>query len=167
MQTITKYITNKYGSVPAFLLLKYLLEHKLAREKKGFTTYELSFKIAPSLILTSKTLIKIERRADGTSQIEAEEGLKCLIDRKIIEIDPETDIVSLIAPLNEVANIYLKNKEQKLEQIDDFKEADAILLFTQVRAIAGGHISGVPDITLKNSKNGLTVMLLKFWECLK
>ncbi len=123
---VTKYITSRYGSVVAFLLLKYLLEHKLAREKKGYTVYEIAFEIAPSIVLTRKTLVKIECRADGTSQAESEAGLELLIQRKIVTIDSETGILSLNVPVNSIANVFLKKSGPNFEVISDQESADVI-----------------------------------------
>jgi len=171
MMKVTKYITDRYGSVFAFLLLKYLLEHKLAREKEGYTVYELAFKIAPSVVLTRKTLIKIECRADGSDQTDSEKGLELLVQKGIVEIDLQTDIVELKVPINTVANVYLRNTDKGFEVVPDMSTADVILLPTHIAdfpvardaKFVKASVSGVPDVLL-NNQGQITIVGIKYWQ---
>jgi hypothetical protein len=170
LKDVTEYIEERYGSVIAFLLLKYLLEHKLAREKDGFTNYEIAFRIAPSIVLTPTTLIKIETRADGTTIEEAEDALRLLLEKRMVHVDKETQILSVNVPIESIANVYLKKIGHYLKQVNSFEEADVILLNTIVGEYAEKgvenpanlYISGVPDILLKNEKGELIIVGLKF-----
>jgi hypothetical protein len=156
-----EYITEKYGSVIGFKLLKYFLEHKLAREKHGFAVYELTFNIPPSLLLTRKTLIKIQCLADDSDQKDSEEGLDLLIQKGILNCDPKTEILELAVPLKSIADVYLKETDQGFEVVEDMSQATMILLPTKDREAQMKNskeklkinVAGVPDM-LRKSKNG-------------
>lgn len=133
MMKIRDYINFEYGSIEAFLLLKYLIEHKLARENNGYTTFELSFQIAPSIVLTPKTLVKIETQADGTTREAAEEGLNQLVKRKIVEIDQETNIITLIASMDSICNVFLKRNGQTFTKVPSFEQGRRRLIERQYK----------------------------------
>ncbi len=137
------YVADRYGSWPAFLLLKHFLEFKLARERKGFTMFEVGLNIAPSMVLTRQTLVKIGRLADGAEQEDAEKGLDLLIQKGILVVDSETDILDLRVPIDSVANLYLKETRQGLELVKHKTMASIVLLSTtstEVSSKAKGNL---------------------------
>jgi len=164
-----KYITKKYGSLHAFKLFKYFLEHKIARENKGFATYELVFNIAPSEVLTKYALIRIECLADDAEQKDAEAGLDLLIQKGILEVDSETDILELNVPLSSIANLNLKETGSKFELVADASSADVILLPISKAEIPWhqkddkqANVYGVPDMLLKNKNGTFSLVENKF-----
>ena len=169
MKKITDYIANRYGSVHAFKLLKYFLEHKLARESKGFAVYEMSFQIAPSEVLTRHALIRIECLADGADQKDAEAGLDLLLQKGILTIDPETDILNLNVSLDSIANVYLKETDRGLVEVSDMSSADIILLAASRAKIASpekddshaANVAGVPDILYKIQSEAFSIIEIK------
>lgn len=169
MMKITDYITYRYGSVHAFKLLKYFLEHKLARENKGFAVYEISFHIAPSEILTPYALIKIECIADDAEQKDAQAGLDLLMQKGILKNDAATDILELNVPLDSIANVYLRETENGFEIVKDRSLADVILLPTAATRVPKGkkdhgkqaNVAGVPDILEKDKHGRYTIVEIK------
>ena len=170
MKKITEYITSRYGSVHAFKLLKYFLEHKLARESKGFATYEIAFKIAPSEVLTRYALIRIECLADGAEQKDAEAGLDLLIQKGILTIDPETDILELNVSLDSIANVYLKETDSGFGVVSDRSSADVILLPASTADISShqkddsqqANVATVSDMLRKNENGAFSLLEIKF-----
>lgn len=168
MKKITDYITSRYGSVHAFKLLKYFLEHKLARESKGFAVYEMSFKMAPSEVLTRYALIKIECLADGAEQKDAENGLDLLTQKGILKSDPETGILELSVSVDSIANVYLKETDTGFEVVSDRSSAKVILLPTAMRGVPlpqknseQANVAGVPDMLYKDKNGRYTIVEIK------
>lgn len=171
MKKITAYINKRFGSIAAFLLLKHIIEHKLAQEKQGYATYELVFKIAPSIILTPTTLIKIECCADGTQPQEAEKGFKTLLEKGFVGVEPDTNIVELVHPINNLTNIYLKNVKHGFEVVSNFSKADVILLLAiseespNTKTVRGiPEVSGVIDVIIKDEQRKTSMVLIKLGE---
>ena len=170
MKKITDYIMSRYGSVHAFKLLKYFLEHKLARESKGYAVYEMAFKIAPSEVLTRHALIRIECLANGAEQKDAETGFDLLIKKGILRIDPETEILELNVSLDSVANVYLEETDNGFAVVSDRDSADVILLPAMKVDIASrqkedsqqANVAGVPDMLCKNKDGALSPLEIKF-----
>jgi hypothetical protein len=165
---IVDYITKRYGSMHAFKLLKYFLEHKLARERKGLAVYEVAFKIAPSEVLTKYALEKIECQADDAEQKDAEKALDSLIKKGVMRSDPETDILELVVPVDSVANVYLKEKGKDFEVVQDASSADVLLLTTTIAEIPTNKVNheytkfaGVPDVLLKDKSGKFTLVEIK------
>ena len=165
-----EYITNRYGSFHAFKLLKYFLEHKIARDNEGYATYEIALHIAPSQVLTRYTLVRIECRADDAELKDAEEGLDLLIQKGILTVDPETDILELNVSLDSIANLYLKETDSGFEVVSDRSSADVILLPAN-KAVISSHqkddskrpnISTVPDMLVKNESGDFSLVENKF-----
>jgi hypothetical protein len=162
---IIEYLESKYGSPTGFKLMKYFLEHRLAREKHGYATYELVFNVPPSLVLTRRTLIQIQCLADGSDQEDSEKGLDSLIQKGILGCDSNTGILELAVPLDSIADIYLKETEHGFEVVKDISLATMILLPTKDREARmantterfKGNIAGVPDMLckMKNGKFGI------------
>jgi len=169
MVKITEHITRTYGSIHAFKLLKYFLEHKLARENKGFAIYEISFNIAPSEVLTRHALVKIECIADDAEQKDAEAGLDLLIQKGILKSDPETNILELNISLDSIANVHLKETNIGFEVVKDRSSAKVILLPTATARVPKGkkdndkqaNIAGVPDILYKDKRGRFTIVEIK------
>ena len=172
MMKITDYINHRYGSVCAFKLLKYFLEHQLAREIKGIANYEVAFHIAPSEVLTRSALVKIECRADGAQREESETGFNILLEKGILKIDAETGIVELAVPIESIADVYLQCKDGDLEAVSDRSSADIILLqtvkaenVTQQRDDSLKiNMAGVPDILYRNSVGSYTLVEIKLYS---
>lgn len=158
---IIEYITTKYGSLLGFKLLKYFLEHRLAREKNGYAIFELTFNVPPSVVLTRRTLVKIECLADGSDQEDSEKGLDLLVQKGILSCDSKTGILELAVPLDSIADVYLKETEHGFEAVKDISLATMILLPTKDREARMANtterskvnIAGVPDMLCK-MKNG-------------
>jgi hypothetical protein len=167
MKKITDYVTQRYGSIHAFKLLKYFLEHKIARDGKGFAVYEIAFNIAPSQVLTRYALGKIECIADGAQQRDAEKGIELLIEKGILIYDPETDILEQKAPLNTIANVYLRETNDGFEVVEDMPMADVILLSTAKASSRKRlhhkqlNVAGVPDILTRNKKGNYAIVEIK------
>jgi len=169
MKKITDYITQKYGSIYAFKLLKYFLEHKIARDSKGYAVYEIIFNIPPSQVLTRYALVRIECITDGAQQIDAEKGIELLIEKGILTCDPETDILEQKAPLDAITNVNLKETNDGFEVVEDMSMADVILLSTTKAKVPSGkkghhrqlYIAGVPDILIRNKKSNNTIVEIK------
>jgi hypothetical protein len=166
LKQVTKYISKRFGSVAAYLLLKYVLEHKIARERNGFTVYEFAFKIAPSIVLTRKTLLKIQQLADRALPHEAEVGFEYLMANKIIIMDPETEVVDLNVPISAITDIYLKKDGNDFIETLDVMESEVILLpFSNNPAETDtsmkNSIGSVPDLLMKLSENEWGIILLK------
>jgi hypothetical protein len=168
MTKIMSYTTNRYGSIHAFKLLKYFLEHQIAREKGGFATYEMTFNIAPSLVLTRHSLVKIECIADDAQQKDAEEGLDLLVQKGILVSDPETGILELNGPLDSIINVYLKETENCLEVIQDKSSADVILFPVSNGKPSLGKkddeirkMGSVPDLLYKDKRGRYTLLEIK------
>ena len=172
MKKIMDYITNRYGSVHAFKLLKYLLEHKLARESKGYAIYELSFKIAPSEVLTRYALIRIECLADGAEEKDAEAGLDLLLQKGILTIDPQTEILELNVSVDSVADVYLKKTDNSFEVVADRSSADVILLPTSKAQFPmhqkddnqKANVAGVPDLLCRNENGAFSLIEIKLYK---
>lgn len=170
MKKITDYITSRYGSVHAFKLLKYFLEHKLARESKGFAVYEMAFKIAPSEVLTRYALIRIECLADGAEKKDAEAGLDLLIQKDILTIDPETDILELNVSIDSITNVYLKETDSGFGVVSDRSSADVILLpaikaeipLRQKDDSQQANAAAVPDMLCRNENGAFSLIEIKF-----
>jgi hypothetical protein len=150
------YVSNRYGSWYAFLLLKHFLEFKLARERKGFTIFEVGLNIAPSMVLTRQTLVKIGCLADGAQQGDADKGLDLLIRKGIIAVDSETDILDLRVPIDSVANLCLKETKQGLELVKHETMASIVLLSTNSTEVSSrtkgnlrANVSAVPSILFR------------------
>lgn len=167
---LVEYITSRYGSLHAFKLLKYFLEHKIARDNEGFATYEIALHIAPSQVLTRCNLIRIECRADDAEQKDAETGLDLLIQKGILTVDPETDILELNVPLDSIANLHLKETDSGFEVVSDRSSADVILLPANKTVILSHrkddgkqpNISAVPDMLVKNESGEFSLVENKF-----
>jgi hypothetical protein len=160
MQKTIDYINNKYGSLISFKVLKYFLEHKLAREKKGYATYELAIGIPPSMFLTRNTLAKIESVSDHGDEKDSEKGVDLLVEKGILAIDKETGILELSVPLDSIANLNLRETDHGFEETKDNSSASLLLLQTLSREIPkrvgdsyAPIITGVVDMLLKE-KNG-------------
>lgn len=172
MRKIIAYITQRYGSIHAFKLLKYFLEHKIARDSKGYAVYEITFNIAPSKVLTRYALTKIECIADGAQQRDAEKGIKLLIEKGILTYDPETDILEQKAPLDTISNVYLRETNDGFEVVEDMSMADVILLPTtkakgpsrKRRHHKQLNVAGVPDMMTKNKKGNYTIVEIKLGD---
>jgi len=167
---IIEYITDKYGSLLGFKLLKYFLEHKLAREKKGYAIYELAFNIPPSVLLTRRTLIQIECLADNSDQKDSEEGLDLLLQKGILSCDSKTGILELVVPLDLIADVYLKETEHGFEAVEDMSQVMIVLLPTKDREMRMTNSSeklkvdivGVPDMLRKNKSGKYEIVENKF-----
>ncbi len=169
-EKVVAYILDKYGSPHAFKLLKYFLEHKLAREKKGFAIYEITFNIAPSEVLTRYALMKIECIADDGEEKDAEAGLELLLRKGILKADPETEILELNVPLSSIANIYLKETKKSMKVVKDKSLADVILLPATARRVKASKkgskdlskVSGVPDLLERDGHRHIVLTEMKF-----
>lgn len=169
MMKITDYIKCRYGSICAFKLLKCLIEHKLAREVRGVTSYEVAYHIAPSEVLTRSALIKIVCRADGAQREEAEAGFDLLLEKDILKIDAETSIVELAVPVESIADVYLQWKDGGLEVVHDRSSADVILLQTikaenvtqEKEDSLKINMAGAPDILYRNADGSYTIVSIK------
>jgi hypothetical protein len=169
MKKIIDYITQRYGSIHAFKLLKYFLEHKIARDIMGFAVYEITFNIAPSQVLTRYALARIECIADGALQKDAEKGVELLTERGILACDPETGILEQKAPLSTIANVYLRETNDGFKVVEDMSMADVILLSTNKARVPSRkrrhhrqlNVAGVPDILTRNKKGHYTIVEIK------
>jgi hypothetical protein len=168
-QKIIAYINDKYGSFVSFKVLKYFLEHKLAREKNGYATYEMAFNIPPSMVLTRNTLAKIESAADSADEKDSETGVDLLVEKGILTIDKDTGILELAVPLDSIANLNLKETEHGFEEIKDTSSATLILLQTfsrdLPRRVGDSHasiITGVVDMLLREKNGKFTTVENKF-----
>ena len=155
---IIRYLTEKYGSPIGLKLVKYFLENKLAREKKGFAVYELTFNISPSAMLKKDTLIKIQCLADDSDERDSIKSFDILLKKGIFKIDSETGGVDLGVPIESIANLYLVEKKDNFEETNDASLASVILLplgseRTAMRRNKFSNIVGVPDM-LSKERNG-------------
>lgn len=169
MQKIIDYINDKYGSFVSFKVLKYFLEHKLAREKNGYATYELAMDIPPSMVLTRNTLAKIESVADYADEKDSEKGVDLLVEKGILTIDKDTGILELSVPLDSIANLNLKETAHGFEETKDISSATVLLLQTLSRNLprrAGDSyapiITGVVDMLLKEASGNFVPVENKF-----
>lgn len=159
---IVKYIESRYGSLHAFKLLKYFVEHKLARDSKGYAIYELALEIAPSQVLTRYALIRIECIADGADTKDAESALDSLLKRGTLRCDAETGILELNVSLNSLVNVHLRETNEGFEALPEGASGDATLLLTGSRETSSIDetkvpICGVPDLVYRD-----TIVELKF-----
>jgi len=169
MQKIIDYINGKYGSFVSFRVLKYFLEHKLAREKNGYATYELAFNIPPSMVLTRNTLAKIESVADSADEKDSATGVDLLVEKGILTIEKETGILELGVPLDSIANLNLKETEHGFEETKDTASATLLLLQALSRDLprkAGDSyaqiITGVVDMSLREKTGKFETIENKF-----
>jgi len=186
---VTSYISDRYGSIHAFRLLKYFIEHRLARERKGLAVYEVAFNIPPSAVLTRYALVRIECLADGSERSHAESGLDQLLKKGILKCDPETNILELDVPMDSVVNVYLKDVDTGFEVASDPTSAYVVLLWAGVRLIPEKRkktedeekrfgaalpdwayldipksIAGMPDVVyLDKRSRKAKIIELKFW----
>jgi hypothetical protein len=157
-------MTTKYGSPVGLKLVKYFLEHKLAREQKGFSIYELTFNIPPSLVLTKETLIKIQSIADDTPEEASRRSFDLLVEKGIFKIDTETGILELAVPTKSIANLFLIETSAGFDITEDANLATVILLPTGSRDLSESNfkdlsnISGVTDMMVKE-KNGQWIVI--------
>ena len=163
MERIKAYIIAKYGSICAFKLLKYVIEHKLARESNGYAGFEVIFKIAPSIVLTKYALTRLECIADDATKSDAEEGVRILISRGILRCDSETEVLELNVPLNSVANLRLVDTGTSLITVaDPHSQADVILLPYLETKHEGITFTGVPDVICKGAL--IEIKLSTSWD---
>ena len=95
IKKLVSFIDEFYGSPHSFKLLKYFLEHKLARENDAVNVYELSFTIPPSAILRRQDFERIYQHADQVTEEESTEGMNILLEKEILVCDPESQIIRL------------------------------------------------------------------------
>ena len=170
LDNLLKYVKDRFGSLTAFLVLKHILEHKLARDNNGLATFELTYNIPPSSIITPKTLVKIVSRANREAQQEIEKGFNLLLKNGIVKVDPDINMIELSTSIDKITNIYLKKINNNFEEVVDYSEADAILFSTLVKDFPTtkkdkefSSIAGVLDIMLKDEHGKVSPVLLKYF----
>jgi hypothetical protein len=169
MAKLITYMNEKFGSPIAFKALKYFLENKLARDRKGYAIYELTFNIPPSLVLTKTTLAKILTIADGTSLDECKRAVDLLVQKGILRVDQDTQILDLATPLEKVSDLYLQETDHSFEEAKEMSDASVFLLQTGTRsnksprkASVESSIVGVIDMGFKEKDGQFSIIENKF-----
>ena len=141
-------IEGIYGSFHSYKILKYFLEHYLARKYNGFASYEICFNIPPSSILLSEHIIQIECRADDSYRRDAENGLNILLENGVLKIDRISSALFLNKDINHYINIKFLDNEDKFIIVTNGDDYDGIIFPVSLGADKIG-VYGVPDLIYK------------------